>query len=177
MTAPVIAVLDNDSSFLALMHDLLTDEGYRTLRWQASEWARAHALLRRLQPHLVILDLWMEERDDGWAFLKRLWGDVETTHIPALIVTGEPESLPVQADVLHALHCQVVKKPFELQDLLAAIAAVLGPSPVQWDRGARAHAAIVGDPTLNDAMTACTADDAAHGNEGSDDCTKTLRAV
>jgi len=103
MTAPVIAVLDNDPSFLSLMHDLLTDEGYRTLRWHASEWARAHALLRRLQPHLVILDLWMEERDDGWAFLKRLWGDVETTHIPALIVTGEPELLPVQADVLHAL--------------------------------------------------------------------------
>jgi CheY-like chemotaxis protein len=134
MTAPVIAVLDNDPSFLSLMHDLLTDEGYRTLRWHTSEWARAHALLRRLQPHLVILDLWMEERDDGWAFLKRLWGDAETTHIPAVIVTGEPELLPVPVDMLHAMHCRLVRKPFDLQDLLDAIAAVLGPSPVQQDR-------------------------------------------
>lgn len=151
MTAPVIAVLDDDPSFLSLMHDLLTDEGYRTLRWYAGEWTRAHALLKRLQPHLVILDLWMEERDDGWAFLKRLWGDAETTHIPTVIVTGEPESLPVQADVLHALHCQVVRKPFDLQDLLDAIAAALGPSPVQGERGPQLHTAMAGDPSVANA--------------------------
>ncbi len=150
MTAPIIAVLDNDPSFLSLMHDVLTDEGYRTLRWQASEWARAYALIRRLQPHLVILDLWMEERDDGWAFLKRLWGDAETTHIPALIVTGEPDSLPVPVDALHAMRCQVVEKPFNLQDLLDAIVAVLGPSPVQWDRGPQLHALPSADPSVTD---------------------------
>ena len=33
MTAPVIAVLDNDPAILSLMHDLLTEEGYRTLRF------------------------------------------------------------------------------------------------------------------------------------------------
>lgn len=150
MTAPMIAVLDNDPSFLSLMHDLLTDEGYRTLRWRASEGARAHALLKRLQPHLVILDLWLAERDEGWTFLKRLWGDVETTHIPAIIVTGEPNLLPVRVDVLGAMHCQLVRKPFDLKDLLDAIAKVLGPSPVQWDRGARAHAAIVAGPSERD---------------------------
>jgi DNA-binding response OmpR family regulator len=179
MTAPVIAVLDNDPSFLSLMHDLLTDEGYRTLRWHASEWARAHTLLRRLQPHLVILDL-IEPLEDGWAFLKRLWGDVETTHIPAVIVTREPESLPVQADVLHALHCQVVRKPFDLPDLLAAIAALLGPSPVQWEHGARAPTAVVDNPPMNDTTTAYAAAadaDAADGDEGSDDDTKTRRTV
>ena len=42
-------------------------------------------------PSSLILDLWMAERDDGWTFLKRLWGDAETTHIPTVIVTGEPE--------------------------------------------------------------------------------------
>ena len=167
MTAPMIAVLDNDPSFLSLMHELLTDEGYRTLRWHASEWARAHAVLRRLQPHLVILDLWMEERDDGWAFLKRLWGDMETTHIPTVIVTGEPELLPVPIDVLHALHCQLVRRPFDLQDLLTAIEAVLGPSPVQWERGTRSHAAMIGNPHANDTTIAAAAD-AADGNEGNE---------
>ena len=150
MTAPMIAVLDSDRSFLSLMHDLLAEEGYRTLRWQASEQARAHALLKRVQPHLVILDLWLAERDDGWTFLKRLWGDVDTTHIPAIIVTGEPNLLPVQPDVLRAMHCQLVRKPFDLQDLLDAIAKVLGPSPVQWDRGARAHAAMVVGSSMTD---------------------------
>lgn len=146
MTAPTIAVLDNDPAFLSLMHDLLTDEGYCTLRWHAHEWARAHALLRRVQPQLVILDLWMEERDDGWTFLKRLWGDVMTTHIPTMIVTGEPESLPVDANVLHALHCRVVPKPFDLQELLDTIVAVLGPSPAMRTRGEAAYERIAARP-------------------------------
>jgi CheY-like chemotaxis protein len=148
MTAPVIAVLDNDPSFLSLMHDLLTDKGYTPLLWHASEWVRAHAVLRRLQPALMIFDFWLEERDDGWAFLKRLWGDVDTTHIPVVIVTGEPELLPVHADVLHALHCQVVRKPFDLQDLLNAIAAVLGPSPVQQNRSPHLRATQSADPSV-----------------------------
>ena len=52
----------------------------------------------------------------------------------------------MNADVLHAMHCRVVRKPFDLQDLLDAIAAALGPSPVQWDRGEIPHAT----PSAND---------------------------
>jgi DNA-binding response OmpR family regulator len=129
MTAPVIAVLDNDPSFLSLMHDLLTDAGYRTLRCRPRDVLDTHALVRRFQPMLVLLDLWLEERDDGWAFLKRLWGDAGTTHIPVVIVTGEPEILPVRADLLRAMRCRVVRKPFDLQELLDAIAAVLRSHP------------------------------------------------
>jgi DNA-binding response OmpR family regulator len=140
MTAPVIAVLDNDPSFLSLMHDLLTEEGYAPLLWRTSADERAHALLRRVQPALMILDLWLDERDDGWAILKRLGGDAETTHIPVGIVTGEPDVLPVRADRLRAMHCAVVKKPFDLQDLLDAIAAVLRPSPMRQDRSPHRHA-------------------------------------
>ncbi len=34
-------------------------------------------MLRRAQPNRIILDLWLTQRDDGWEFLKRLWGDCE----------------------------------------------------------------------------------------------------
>lgn len=125
MTAPVIAVLDNDPSFLSLMHDLLTDEGYCTLRCRPDDVLSAHALVKRARPALVILDLWLAERDDGWAFLTHLWGDRETTYIPALIVTGEPVLLPEHATALRAKHCPVVQKPCDLQDLLTAIATIL----------------------------------------------------
>jgi len=57
MTAPVIAVLDNDPSFLSLMHELLTDEGYRILRCRPDDVVSAHALVKRVRPALVILDL------------------------------------------------------------------------------------------------------------------------
>ncbi|MHB8644315.1 MAG: response regulator [Thermomicrobiales bacterium] len=159
MTAPMIALLDNDPSFLSLMHDVLTDEGYRTLLWHPEEGSDAHALLRRVQPHLVVLDLWLKRRDDGWDFLKRLWADFDTTQIPAIIVAGQPDVLPAKVDVLRAMRCQVVRKPFhlhdlrdlhDLHDLLAAIERVLGLSPVKCRRGEGAYAVASGDPFVMD---------------------------
>ncbi|GEM_PF-1525907 len=146
----MIALLDNDPSFLSLMHDVLTDEGYRTLLWHPEKGSDVHALLRRAQPHLVILDLLLKQRDSGWDLLKRLWADFETTQIPAIIVAGEPEVLPVKVEVLRAMHCQVVRKPFrlhdlrdlhDLHDLLAAIEHVLGLSPVKCERHEGTYAA------------------------------------
>jgi CheY-like chemotaxis protein len=134
MTAPVIAVMDNDPSFLSLMHDLLTEEGYAPLLWHAPALPDPHALLRRIQPALVILDLWIERRDDGWEVLERLWADAETAHIPAVIVTGEPDVPPVRADRLRAMRCAVVRRPFDLQELLDAIAAALGGSRAHGER-------------------------------------------
>jgi DNA-binding response OmpR family regulator len=163
MTAPVIALLDNDPALLSLLHELLTDEGYGTLRCGTDDLLSAHALVRRACPVLVILDLWLQERDDGWAFLKRLWGDLETTHIPVVIVTGEPDVLPVRADLLRAMHCAVVKKPFDLQDLLDAIAAVLGPSPMHQDRSPHRHARSSAErsvPGLPNHLLAAAAEDA-----------------
>jgi len=125
MTAPRIALLDNDPSFLSLMHALLIDEGYRTLRCRPGDVMSAHALVKGARPALVILDLWLAKHEDGWAFLTHLWGDSETAQIPALIVTGEPVLLPMHAAVLHARHCPIVKKPFDRQNLLTAIATIL----------------------------------------------------
>jgi len=155
----MIALLDNDPSFLSVMHDVLTDEGYRTLLWHPEEGSDAYALLRRAQPHLVVLDLWLKRRDDGWDFLRRLWGDFETTQIPAVILSGQPEDLPVKANLLRAMHCQVVRKPFrlhdlhdlrDLHDLLAAIERVLGRSPVKCARGEGAYVAPSGVPFVVD---------------------------
>ncbi len=140
MTAPMIALLDNDPFFLSLMHDVLTDEGYRTLRWCTGECEDVHVLLRRAQPQLIILDLALKQRDDGWECLTRLWEDHETTRIPTIIVSGQPEVLPVAADMLRAMHCQVVRKPFrlhdlrdlhDLHDLLTAVERAIGRLPMK----------------------------------------------
>ncbi len=155
MTAPMIALLDNDPTFLSLMRDVLTEEGYRTLLWHPAEGSDAHALLRREQPHLVVLDLSLERCDDGWDVLRRLWGDFETTQIPAIILSGQPETLPVKTNVLRALHCQVLRKPFrlhdlrdlrDLHDLLTAIERVLGRSPMKAARGEGAYDLPAGEP-------------------------------
>lgn len=150
MTAPRIVLLDNDPFSLGALHDLLDDAGYRIFRCRPQDVTDAHAVVKRARADLVILDRWLAKREDGWAFLKRLWGDAETTHIPAVMMTAEPASLPVRADVLHALHCQVVRAPCDAEELLGAIVAVLGPSPVQREHGPRLLGLSSADPSVAD---------------------------
>lgn len=154
MTAPMIALLDNNPSFLSLMRDVLVEEGYRALLWHPDDGGDPHALLRYAQPHLVMLDLCLERRDDGWNLLKRLWGDSETTQIPAVVLSGRPEMLSVRMGMLRAMHCQVVRKPFrlhdlrdlcDLHDLLAAIERALGSSPLKCARGEGAYTVPLGE--------------------------------
>jgi CheY-like chemotaxis protein len=97
MTAPMIALLDNDPSFLSILHELLADEGYRTVRCRPDDVLSAHAPLKLMRPALVMLQLWLAERDGGWAFLEHLWGDAETTQIPALVDTAGLPLPPAQA--------------------------------------------------------------------------------
>lgn len=158
MAAPNIALLDNDPAFLTALHDLLTGEGYRTLRWHACGGADPLTLLREACPDLVIVDLELGgERRGGWQVLMRLRGDLATTDIPAIVVAGEPTLLPVPEAMLRAIRCKVVRKPFEHRDLrdlcdlsalLTTIEDILSPSPAQRGRGRRRQTIPSVDPSL-----------------------------
>ncbi|MHB8644880.1 MAG: response regulator [Thermomicrobiales bacterium] len=145
MTAPRIVLLSNDDASLSAMHTLLTDEGYRTLRCRPRDVTDAHAVVKHARADLVILDLWLAKREDGWAFLARMCADLETMRIPAIIASGQKETLPRQDELLRTMQCQVMAIPFDAQDLLRAVAAVLGPSPVRSYRGAPVRAASYAD--------------------------------
>ena len=137
MPAPTIAVLDNDPCFLSLMHDLLAEEGYAPLLWRARDEPDPHALLREALPDLVILDLWLERPDDGWTFLAQLRADPATVHIPVIVASGQPDTVSPVREPQWARYCRRIQKPFDLQDLLDAIAAALGPSPALRGRDLR----------------------------------------
>jgi CheY-like chemotaxis protein len=150
MTAPRIVLLGNDSISLSLMHTLLIEEGYRTLRCRPQDVTDAHAVVKRAQADLVILDLWLAKRADGWAFLRRLRADLETADIPAIIASGQPEMPPEAADLLRTMACHVMVKPFDAEELLRAIETALGPSPVQQHRGPHLRAIPAADPLVAD---------------------------
>ena len=135
MMAPLIVLLGNDASSLAALHEVSSDAGYRTLRCRPQEVTDARAVLKRADADLAILDLWAARREDGWAFLRRLWADIDTTHLPSIVVTGETEAPPMGADLLRTMHCQVMRKPLDARELLRKIAAALGPSPATRARG------------------------------------------
>lgn len=129
MRVPRIAILDNDSFSLGALYTLLTDEGYRIFRCRPRDLTDAHAVVKRAAADLVILDRWLAKRADGWLFLKRLCADRDTAHIPAIIAASKPDIPPRTADLRLAVRYQVMVKPFDANELLAAIEAVLGPSP------------------------------------------------
>lgn len=163
MTAPRIVLLGNDDAPLSAMHALLTAEGYRTLRCRPRDVTDAHAVVKRTQADLVILDLWLAKRADGWAFLRRMCADLGTMHIPAIIASGQPEMLPGQDALLRTMACQVMARPFDSQELLRAIETVLGPSPVRSNRGPPVHAPSHADPSvaeMPDYLLAVAAEDA-----------------
>ncbi len=150
MTAPRIVILGNDFSSLSLMHDLLIAEGYRTLRCRSHDVTDAHAVVKRAQADLVILDLWLAQPGDGWEVLKKIWADPATMHTGVVIMIGQAVVPSLQIEILRAMRCPVVAKPFDAQELLRAITAVLGPSPVRLNRRAPVHAASHADLSVPD---------------------------
>lgn len=125
--APLIAVVNDDRAFLELLWEVLTGEGYRAVLYR--EGARAAAAIRRAPPALVILDLRLGTPGAGWRVLEELRRERATGAIPVIVCSADHRALREQAARLARLGCAVVEKPFDLDDLLATIAAALDRVP------------------------------------------------
>ena len=125
MTAKRIAVINDNTVFLQFMQELLSQEGYETILWFASE--SAHEMVVNQRPDLVVLDIRMEHPDSGLVVLDMLRIDPKTQDIPVVICSADVAFLRVQAERLRSLRCDVQEKPFRLDDLLGKIAAFIGP--------------------------------------------------
>lgn len=126
MTVPTIAVVNDDTAFLNLMHELLTDEGYETIIWIESE--KAYDMIRRVKPDLVILDIRMGHPEAGWALLDLIRLDPDTAGIPVIISSADSRFLREKAELLREKGCEILEKPFNLEDLLTKVRAVVGPA-------------------------------------------------
>lgn len=119
-----IMVVNDDTAFLHLMKELLTDEGYEVILHIHAE--TAWEAIRREQPDLVILDVRMERPEAGWTTLDLLRLDPQTTRIPVIVCTADAVQLRQKAEHLASLGYGALQKPFDLDHLLAAIRRQLG---------------------------------------------------
>ncbi len=124
MKKPTIAVVNDDTLFLELMHDLLTSEGYPTAIWKEGD--TAYEMIKEHRPMLVILDIRMERPDAGWMVLELLRLDPETATIPVIICSADTQRIREKAAYLHEKGCDTLEKPFLLEDLLAKVRAHIG---------------------------------------------------
>ncbi|HEY8291255.1 MAG TPA: response regulator [Thermomicrobiales bacterium] len=126
MAKSLIAVVNDDTLFLELMHDLLTQEGYRTAIW--NEGDTAYAMIKEHRPLLVILDIRMERPDTGWMVLELMRLDPATARIPVIICSADTARIREKEAYLREKGCDVLEKPFLLEDLLAKIHVFIGPA-------------------------------------------------
>ncbi|MHB8646108.1 MAG: response regulator [Thermomicrobiales bacterium] len=129
MAKSLIAVVNDDTLFLELMHDLLREEGYRTAIWKEGD--KAYEMIKEHRPALVILDIRMERPDTGWMVLELMRLDPATAQIPVIICSADTSRIRAKEAYLREKGCDVLEKPFLLEDLLGKVRAFIGPAAGQ----------------------------------------------
>jgi CheY-like chemotaxis protein len=122
-----IAVINDDTAFLSLMHDLLQEEeSYEVLI--CKEWDNAYEFVKREQPDLLILDIRIGGEEHGWTILNLLTLDPETRPIPTIVCSAAIQSLHEHQPMLTKFGVRALPKPFDLDTLLEAIERMITES-------------------------------------------------
>ena len=123
MHSPLIAVVDDDPELREMLDMLLRDAGYRTLLWEHGK--DAHLIIRRSKPDLVILDMWMEDRDAGRTVLGLMEIDPATQSIPVIICSAYVDALRARIHQFRERGYTILPKPFSPEELLQQVRAHL----------------------------------------------------
>ena len=125
-----IVVINDDTDFLSLMSELLTEVGEYDVE-VCREGDHAYQHVKDLQPDLVILDIRIEGQDQGWAILECLTLDPTTSQIPLIVCSAAIRELQAHQELMDRYGIDVLTKPFDLDALLEKVAQALNRSPRQ----------------------------------------------
>ena len=121
-TRASILVVEDDPDMARVEMEALEEADYRV--WHAADGHEARGLLERVHPDLIVLDLMLPDVD-GLVLCSSLKGVAD---VPIVVCTASAR----RSDSVLALKLgadDFVRKPFELDDLLARIEAVLRRVP------------------------------------------------
>jgi DNA-binding response OmpR family regulator len=113
-----ILVVDDDESIRQVVRIYLSDEGYQVL--EASNGEAALNLVGDFAPELILLDLRMPVMD-GWEFVRQ-YRSTPGPHAPIVAFVAALNAVEECANLEIAA---ILSKPFDLEDLLAAVRAQL----------------------------------------------------
>jgi CheY-like chemotaxis protein len=119
-----IALINDDTTFLELMHDLLKSiEGYDVLICKESN--DAYGFVKEEHPDLVLLDIRMGGEERGWTILELLTLDPTTRPIPVIVCSAAVRQLQEHQPLLDKFGIDVLPKPFDLDVLLEKVSGGL----------------------------------------------------
>ncbi len=117
-----IVCIEDELDMIELVRLILTRKGFGFHSADSGE--AGLALVREVQPQLVLLDLMMPDMD-GWEVYQQMKGDDTLKDIPVIIITAKAQNI----DKILGLHIAKVNdyitKPFAPHELLQSIESVL----------------------------------------------------
>jgi len=139
-----VLVVDDVESICRALTAVLNDEGFAATAVRGG--ADALQIIRKIKPHLVLLDIWMPGMDgmETLAKLKELYAD-----LPVIMISGHATiSTAIQATKLGA--ADFIEKPLDLDGTIRAVKKVLGmlPDPERDAGGAAERADLPAGPPI-----------------------------
>jgi CheY-like chemotaxis protein len=116
-----VLIVDDDRAIREALAELLQDEGY-AVRSAANGREGLDVCASLPLPNLILLDLSMPVMD-GFEFANRKQNDPAIAAIPVCVMTAAAPSSPAPAGV-----SAILRKPLDLDDLIAAIGRLCDPS-------------------------------------------------
>ena len=124
-----VLVVDDEADIRSLLTDLLKEEGYQVRT--ADSAAKALAEIAKREPDLVMMDVKLPDQD-GIALLKQL--KQAHSELEVIVMTAFGGSSSAIKSMEHGAY-DYVTKPFELDDLVARVRALVSPAAAQSGAG------------------------------------------
>lgn len=120
-----VLVIDDAEELRRLFRAILEEEGCRV---SLVEVPPSLDELAHLAPDLILLDLLLgPDETTAWGFLEALRRDPRLATIPVLVCSAATQVLEQRKVALATLHAEIIRTPFDLGDLLCAVARCLHP--------------------------------------------------
>ena len=118
-----ILIVDDDNDFVEAMTSILESKGYGVI--SASNGTEGFAKAKETSPDLMLLDVMMSTKTEGFDLARNLKSENSTKDIPVIMITGirkdmnlpfgfepDPDYLPVKA---------LLEKPIKPDELIRAV--------------------------------------------------------
>jgi DNA-binding response OmpR family regulator len=126
MERPLIMVLNADQQFLDMIAEFLGEEGYDAVTFK-EDMASFDAILQR-QPDLVMIELVITNPEAGLMVVNKMRLHPQTARIPIIIASTITQLLRDNEAHLRSKGCDILPKPFDLEELLTIIGKYVPPA-------------------------------------------------
>jgi DNA-binding response OmpR family regulator len=122
-----ILLVDDDADFVSSTTDLLEAHGYEVL--SASTGAQGFDLAKRQRPNLMVLDVMMATKTEGFEVARKIPNTPELRSMPVLLVTGIRNEMKLgfrlEPDETWLPVSRIMEKPIDPAMFIAAVSELL----------------------------------------------------